>query len=152
MKQQGYICAAVVSLVLGMAGTALSETPQEAANKATVIEFYNKELNDKDFDAASKFFGPNYINHNPTAADGIDGIKAYVESLKRDFPKARNQIVRAFADGDFVILHVHAQRTPDVRGKAMVDMFRLDHGKIVEHWAVVGGDLPDKPANNNGAF
>ena len=44
------------------------------------------------------------------------------------------------ADGDYVILHVHAVRTPGERGSAIVDIFKLENGKIVEHWDVVAAD------------
>ena len=58
---------------------------------------------------------------------------------------------RVFADGDFVILHVHGVREPGERGVAIIDIFRLEKGKIVEHWDVVQ-PIPEKPANNNGMF
>jgi predicted SnoaL-like aldol condensation-catalyzing enzyme len=56
-----------------------------------------------------------------------------------------------FADGDYVILHVHAVREPGTRGNAIVDIFRLEDGKIVEHWDVVQ-PIPEKAANANGMF
>jgi hypothetical protein len=48
------------------------------ANKKTVLEFYEAGLNKKDFEAASKYFGPKYIQHNPGAPDGIEGFKGFV--------------------------------------------------------------------------
>jgi predicted SnoaL-like aldol condensation-catalyzing enzyme len=56
-----------------------------------------------------------------------------------------------FADGDSVILHVHALREPGTRGHAIVDIFRLEDGKIAEHWDVVQ-PTPEKAANPNGMF
>jgi predicted SnoaL-like aldol condensation-catalyzing enzyme len=56
-----------------------------------------------------------------------------------------------FADGDDVILHVHAVREPGTRDNAIVDIFRLEDGKIVEHWDVVQ-PIPEKAANANGMF
>ena len=55
------------------------------------------------------------------------------------------------AEGDIVVLHVHSVREPGQRGRAIVDMFRLENGKIVEHWDVIQ-DLPEKPANDNTMF
>jgi predicted SnoaL-like aldol condensation-catalyzing enzyme len=55
------------------------------------------------------------------------------------------------ADGDYVMLHVHAVRTPGEVGSAIVDLFKLENGKIVEHWDVVQ-PIPEKAANGNGMF
>ena len=55
------------------------------------------------------------------------------------------------AHGDNVILHVHSVREKDTRGRAIVDIFRLENGKIVEHWDVVQ-EIPEKAANTNGMF
>ena len=108
-----------------------------------MLEFYEAGLNKKDFEAASKFFGPRYIQHNPTAPDGIEGFKAFIGFLKEKFPDSRSEIKRAFTDGDYVILHVHSVREKDTRGRAIVDIFRLENGKIVEHWDVVQ-EIPEK--------
>src|SRR3989440_9741369 len=120
-------------------------------NKKAVLDFYEKGLNQKDFDAASKHFGATYVQHNPIAADGPQGFKAFVEFLKSKFPQSRSEVKRVFAEGDYVILHVHAMREPGTRGAAIVDIFRLEDGKIVEHWDVVQ-PIPEKAANANGMF
>jgi predicted SnoaL-like aldol condensation-catalyzing enzyme len=79
------------------------------------------------------------------------GFKAFIGFLKEKFPDSRSEIKRAFADGDYVILHVHSVREKDTRGRAIVDIFRLENGKIVEHWDVVQ-EIPEKAANTNGMF
>ena len=101
--------------------------------------------------AAAKFFGPHYIQHNPTAPDGIEGFKAFLGFLREKFPDSRSEIKRAFANGDYVILHVHSVREKGARGRAIVDIFRLENGKIVEHWDVAQ-EIPEKAANTNGMF
>jgi predicted SnoaL-like aldol condensation-catalyzing enzyme len=108
-------------------------------------------LNQKDFDAASKYLGPRYTQHNPSAADGPEGLKGFVAFLKDKFPNNRSEIKRMFADGDYVIVHVHAVREPGTRGNAIIDIFKLENGKVVEHWDVVQ-PIPEKPANDNGMF
>ena len=141
-------------IVLVLALLLLSPLPALAdaeSNKKAVLEFYDKALNQKDFDAAAKYFGPHYIQHNPGAPDGIEGFKAFIAQRKEKFPNARSEIKRAFAEGDYVILHVHGVREPGERGVAIVDIFRLENGKIVEHWDVVQ-PIPEKTANNNGMF
>ena len=121
------------------------------ANKKTVLEFYEAGLNKKDFEAAAKYFGPKYIQHNPGAPDGTEAFEAFVNFLKEKFPNSHSEIKKVFADGDFVVLHVHAVREPGTRGRAIVDIFRLEDGKIVEHWDVAQ-DIPEKMPHNNGMF
>ena len=121
------------------------------ANKATVVAFYDAAINRKDFAAASQYLGPRYTQHNPTAADGPAGLEKFLAFLRERFPNAHSDIKRVFADGDFVILHVHAMREPGTRGAAIVDIFKLENGKIVEHWDV-RQDVPETAANSNGLF
>src|SRR5689334_10963686 len=75
------------------------------ANKKVVVEFYEAALNRMDFEAAAKHFGPRYIQHNPGAPDGIEGFRQFIAMRKEKTPKARSEIKRVFAEGDYVILH-----------------------------------------------
>jgi len=120
-------------------------------NKKIVMEFYDKAINQKDFEAASKYLGPVYIQHNQNAADGREGLKGFIWYLRDKFPNAHSEIKRVFSDGDYVILHVHAVRVRCTRGIAIVDIFRLKDGKIIEHWDV-HEDILEKAANANGMF
>ncbi len=138
-------------LTLGVSPVAADDAAKLAANKQTVLEFYEAGLNRKDFDAAAKFLGSRYVQHNPTAPDGIEGFKAFLSFLREKFPGSRSEIKRSFAEGDYVILHVHSVREPGTRGRAIVDIFKLEDGKIVEHWDVVQ-EIPEKAANGNGMF
>jgi predicted SnoaL-like aldol condensation-catalyzing enzyme len=125
-------------------------------NKKNVVEFYNAVLNEKDFDKASKYVGATYIQHNPIGADGLEGIKGFINFLRDKFPNNKSEIKRVFADGNYVIVHVHAVRNPGTgeRGNAIFDLFRLDdNGKVVEHWdAVQPIPDPEKALNKNGMF
>src|SRR6185503_7097110 len=121
------------------------------ANKKNVVAFYEQAINKKDFDAAARYLGSRYIQHNPVAPDGPEGLKGFIGFLKSKFPDSKSEIKRVFAEGDYVILHVHAVREPGTRGRAIVDIFRLENGKIVEHWDVAQ-DVPEKAANSNGMF
>ena len=146
----------LIIVLLGMlisAGSAAAadDAAKLEANKKTVLEFYDAGLNRKDFDAAAKFFGPRYIQHNPMAPDGPEGFKGLVNFLREKFPDSHSEIKRSFAEGDYVILHVHSVREKGSRGRAIVDIFRLEDGKIVEHWDVMQ-EIPEKAANGNGMF
>ncbi len=126
-------------------------TPQEEANKKAVLEFYDKAINQKDFVAASKYIGPRYTQHNPGAADGPEGLKAFLQFAKEKLPNYHADIKKVLADGDYVMLHVHSKREAGDRGFAVMDIFKLENGKIVEHWDVAQ-PIPEKSANSNGMF
>ncbi len=128
-----------------------ADAAQMEQNKKTVAALYEAALNKKDFAEASKYLGPKYIQHNPVAADGPEGLKGFINFLKAKFPNNKSEIKRIFADGDYVIVHVHAVREPGTRGNAIIDIFRLENGKVVEHWDAVQ-PIPEKSANNNGMF
>jgi predicted SnoaL-like aldol condensation-catalyzing enzyme len=149
MMKIALVIAAAVLLAAPAARAA--DAQQQEQNKKTVVDFYEKGLNEKNFEAASKYFGPRYTQHNPNAPDGPEGFKTFLQFLKEKFPASRSEIKRVFADGDYVILHVHAVREPGTRGNAIVDIFKLENGKIVEHWDVVQ-PIPEKSANANGMF
>ncbi|NTW59530.1 MAG: SnoaL-like domain-containing protein [Nitrospirae bacterium] len=141
-------------MILGvtlMTPAAFSADNQEEQNKKSVLEFYEKAINQKDFEAASKYLGPRYTQHNPNAADGATGLQAFLQFLRERYPNSHSDIKRVFADGDYVILHVHAIREVGTRGNAIVDIFRLENSRIVEHWDV-NQEIPEKSANTNGMF
>ncbi len=145
---------AVAALLLALASsTAMAATSdaQQEANRKAVLAFYEKGLNQKDADAALAYVGNRYVQHNPGAADGPEGFRKFIGFLREKFPNSHSEIKRSFVDGDYVILHVHAVREPGTRGNAIIDIFKLEDGKIVEHWDVVQ-PVPETPANNNTMF
>lgn len=124
---------------------------QEETNKQTVVAFYEAGLNRKDFDAASRYFGPYYKQHNPNAADGVEGFRKFITYLKEKMPNSHSAIKSVFADRDYVILHVHKTTGTEDRGTAIVDIFRLENGKIVEHWDVSQA-VPEQTVSGNPMF
>jgi predicted SnoaL-like aldol condensation-catalyzing enzyme len=93
-----------------------------------------------------------YIQHNPFAADGPQAFIDFVNSFKGANPLLSVDIVRVIAECDLVVTHSHITVSPEDRGSAAMDIFRLDkRGKIVEHWDVVQM-IPETSANDNGMF
>src|SRR3974390_3058463 len=76
------------------------------ANKRAVLAFYYSALNRSNIDEAASHFGPHFIQHNPRSKDGIEGFRALLQDVKKQFPGLRSDVKRVFSDGDFVILHV----------------------------------------------
>jgi predicted SnoaL-like aldol condensation-catalyzing enzyme len=120
-------------------------------NKALVISFYEQALNDRNLGVVADVLAPYYRQHNPTIDDGVEGLRKYLRWIQETHPYARSQILRVYADGDFVILHVHRVRTPGTLGDAIVDLFRVEGGKIAEHWDVIQ-PVPERAVNDNSMF
>ena len=53
-------------------------------NKKTVLELYDAAINQKNFEAAAKFLAPRYIQYNPRAGDGPEGLKAFLAFLRAE--------------------------------------------------------------------
>lgn len=143
-----------LALVSSATQASAGNSSEEERNKRNVVEFYNLAINEKNYEAAEKYIGDTYIQHNPIAADGREGLKNFLAFAKENMSEYHSDIKRVFADGDYVILHVHAKRTPDDRGSAVMDIFRLDeNGKVVEHWDVIQEiPPPEERMNDNGMF
>ena len=123
---------------------------KQEQNKQIARDFYDLIINQKDFEAARKYVGPRYKQHNPLVKDGPEGLKEFVGFLSDNFPEARSEIKAVFADGDYVIMHVLSYRSPTVK-RAIIEILRLDNGKIDEHWDVIQ-PIPETSANPNGMF
>ena len=142
------LTAALVTMGLNVG---YAENIQTQTNKEIATEFFQSVVNAKDYDTASKYLGSWYTEHDPDGTDGPIGLQAYIQFLQDNFPNSHVEIKRVFADGDYVIFHVHSFLTPGTRGQAIVDIFRLDKGKVVEHWDVTQ-EIPEKSSNPNGMF
>jgi predicted SnoaL-like aldol condensation-catalyzing enzyme len=138
-------------ILVSCANVSFAAENEQEINKKIVTQFYQNAINDKNFTAAEPYLGPWYIQHNPLAQDGIEGFKQYIEYLKSMYPQSHSEIKHIMADGDYVMLHVHSIKEPGNRGEAIIDIFRLEHHKIVEHWDVIQ-EIPTESANNNGMF
>jgi predicted SnoaL-like aldol condensation-catalyzing enzyme len=122
-------------------------------NKANVVAYYTMAFNDqKPEEAVARYGGPEYIQHNPQAADGFPAFIAFVNSFTAQFPQLHVDIKRVIAECDLVVTHSHLTLSPTDRGSAVADIFRLNReGKIVEHWDVIQA-VPETSANDNTMF
>jgi predicted SnoaL-like aldol condensation-catalyzing enzyme len=129
----------------------VSYTPREEANRQLVLGAYEHVLKPLDSSRVDDFFAPGYIQHNPMARTGANGLKDFLDWARAQSPDAEHRVKRVFADGDHVIAHVHVIINPGERGNAVVDIFRLEDGRIAEHWDVAQV-VPADSANSNGMF
>jgi predicted SnoaL-like aldol condensation-catalyzing enzyme len=125
--------------------------PKLEANKELVLEFYEQAIGRKDFEAARNYMGPTYKQHAPYAADGHDGLRAFILWFRENFPDHKYEIKRVIAEGDYVMLHLHGTGGPNPFGESVVDIFRVEDGKVVEHWDIIQ-PIPDKADNANSMF
>ena len=122
-------------------------TPKEVVTQF-MTKFY---LEKKVREAFETWVEPGYIQHNPLAKTGRDAAIAFLEPFFQSHPDASYSIKRIIADGNLVAVHSHAKFSADDRGLAVVDILRVDHCKIAEHWDVAQS-VPEKSANSNGMF
>ena len=126
--------------------------PLQEGNKKIVRDFYELAFNrHKPTEAAKKYIGDTYIQHNPHVPDGAAAFFSYFEGFFKQHPQSRVDIKRVLADGDLVVLHLHSVTDAKDRGRAIVDIFRVENGKIVEHWDVAQ-DVPAQAVNTNTMF
>lgn len=125
---------------------------QEQQNRTVVVNFYQQVFQQHQVEAAVKrYIGRDYIQHNPYVGDGSKPFVDYFVPFFKQNPQARSDIKRVIVQGDLVVLHVLSKDKPDERGTAVVDIFRVKDGKIVEHWDVQQA-IPTEAANHNTMF
>ncbi|WP_374636724.1 nuclear transport factor 2 family protein [Paracoccus sp. (in: a-proteobacteria)] len=127
------------------------DTAQEEANRKLVVDFYDKVFNQHQVEEGAALLSDDYKQHNPYVPDGKEPFVSYFTQFFKDNPQARTRVVRSAADGDLVWLHNQSTQNPEDRGEAIVDIFRVTDGMIVEHWDVIQ-PVPETSANENTMF
>jgi len=121
------------------------------ANRALVLDFYDQFFNRHETEEAALLLAEDYRQHNPSVPDGRAPVVSYFTQYFKENPQSRARIVRSATDGDLVYLHIHSTNGPEDRGVAVVDIFRVKDGQIVEHWDVIQ-PVPTQSANSNTMF
>lgn len=123
----------------------MARTAEEERNLDLVLAMFEAVLRPLDASRVDEFISPDYIQHSQLAPPGREALKEFLRAIKPQSPNAVQEIKRSFVDGDHVILHYHVRRRPDDPGFAVVDIFRVEDGMIVEHWDVLQDVVPGGP-------
>jgi predicted SnoaL-like aldol condensation-catalyzing enzyme len=126
--------------------SATSRTTEEQRNLDHVLGMFRDVLQPLDADQVDRYISPDYIQHSPMAAPGRESLKAFLRMVRGVSPNSSQKLLRAFVDGDHVMLHYHVKKDPDDRGFVVMDIFRLTDGMVVEHWDCVQ-DVPAHSPN-----
>lgn len=147
--------ALVVFLLLQACHVLPNNVPSLATdeNRRLVVAFYEQALVQRQPRAAfERYVSPDFVDHKPDIpGGGREAAAAFLERLIQRFPDPRWEVVRSVAEGDLVVLHVRFLPSPGEGEYAIVDIFRVRDGRLVEHWDVVGEPVLH-PRNPNARF
>ena len=119
-----------------------SADPGLAANKKLVFDFWREVFEAGHMDLAEKYMAESYLQHNPNVPTGRAAFVAFFTQHvkpKAIQPRIAAPLVTIVAEGDKVILSF-VRETGDPKDAAKkstttwFDMFRIENGKIAEHW------------------
>lgn len=123
---------------------------QEEVNKQIAITAYQRIFGDLDVTCVDEYISDDFLQHNPTTPDGQEGVKGLVQMLvSQGVQKQKIVFKHVVAEDDIVFLHSRYE----MAGKEwrFIDIYRVENGKLVEHWDAMM-QMPDKRGNNNPMF
>ena len=125
-------------------------SPREVAERFIEVFYRQNRL----VEAFEAWVHPGYVQHDPNSETGRDGtIKALAAHMQRS-PRMSHDIKRViYGDDGTIAVHYHFRHSPEERGLAVVDLFRIEDGYLVEHWDIIQ-PIPDPATakNPNGMF
>jgi predicted SnoaL-like aldol condensation-catalyzing enzyme len=133
--------------------TAVTDLDKTEANKTLVRAFVDDILVNGRMDKLAGYYdGDNYIQHNPAIGDGLSGLgKALGEMAKAGITMKYDRIHTVLGEGNFVL--VVSEGNFAGKHSSFYDLFRVQNGKIAEHWDTIE-TIPASAEwkNNNGKF
>lgn len=145
--------------------TSIDSKVKSAQTKKIAQSFVSEVLLKGRTKELTRFIGAQYIQHNSTIADGLDGLGNALDSMAKNGVIMRyHKIHKVLASGDFALVVSEGElgrigEVPEgvLTGKsgapavAFYDLFRVEQGKIVEHWDIIE-PLLSHAENGNGKF
>lgn len=120
-------------------------------NKKLVMRFLNEFMIGHDIKVLDELLGPAYTQHNPGLGHGKKELIKFFQDFWEIYPRPGYYLKRIIAENDLVAIHYHFQPDPNEKGYAIVDIFRIEDGKLAEHWDVCQ-DMPEKSLNDSPMF
>ena len=117
-----------------------SDDPQLAANKQLVYDMYRIVLQAGQADRAGEFIAEDYIQHNPNAGQGLAGVQEYIRATRpeREIEDRLNlPLIHLMAEGDYVttaFVRPEKDAGGNIYYSSWFDLYRIEGGKIAEHW------------------
>lgn len=133
--------------------TEATDLEKTEANKALVRGFVQSILVEGKMDKLAGYFdGDNYTQHNTMIGDGLSGLgKALGELAKQGITMKYDTIHMVLGEGNFVL--VASEGTFGGKPTVFYDLFRVQNGKIAEHWDTIESVPPQSEwKNTNGKF
>ncbi|WP_452600572.1 nuclear transport factor 2 family protein [Pontimicrobium sp. MEBiC06410] len=133
--------------------TEITDLDKTEANKALVENFVNDILVNGKMEKLTGYFdGDNYIQHNPQIADGLSGLGNALEYMaSQDITMKYDKVHKVLGEGNFVL--VVSEGSFANKHTSFYDLFRVEKGKIAEHWDVIETIIPKSEwLNENGKF
>ena len=133
--------------------TETTDLDKTEENKTLVENFVNDILVNGEMDKLTGYFdGDQYIQHNPQIADGLSGLGEALEYMaSQGITMKYDQVHKVLGEGNFVLI-VSEGSFAD-KHTSFYDLFRVEHGKIAEHWDVIETIIPKNEwKNDNGKF
>jgi len=121
------------------------------ANAKELVSGYMDEVwVRRNTEAVSKYVSADtFIQHNAHLDNGLEALAGFLPHLFNNMmPEGTWEVKRVIAEGDMVVVHSLAKPTPAALGMAVVDIFRVEGDKIVEHWDVTT-DVPETTASGS---
>lgn len=131
--------------------THITDLEKTEENKALVTGFVTDILQGKAPEKITDYISTEtYLQHNPLVADGLDGLGAALQAMaEAGQPMAYSATPIIVAQGNFVF--TASEGTLGETPTAFFDLFRIEGGKIVEHWDTIS-PIPAEMAHDNGKF
>ncbi|KIC30799.1 nuclear transport factor 2 family protein [Leisingera sp. ANG-M6] len=131
--------------------TEITDLDKTAENKALVQGFVTDVLHGKAPEKITSYVSTEtYLQHNPNIGDGLEALGGMIQHLAETGQAlAYTSTPIVVAEGNFVFTASEGSlgETP----MAFFDLFRVEDGKIVEHWDTVS-PIPAEMAHDNGKF